>query len=613
MNNQPLLLALLRGLHVAGVLSLFGTLVYAAWVLPAEARAPLRRRLNAWAIAGVAVALAAGCGWLVLQSAAMAGAESWADTAAAVPAVAADTGFGHAMLLRAALLLLALALLRWRPLAAASAGAAVVLQSLMGHAAAAPGAEGWELMGSEALHLLAAGAWLGSLAPLALTVRDAPRAVALAAARRFSPLGVACVAVLAGTAILQASDLLGGLAGLFGTNYGRLALLKLAIFAALLVLAALNRLLWTPAGSIGRLRISLIVETLLGLAVVLAAGALATQPPGIHEQPVWPFASRPSLVMLSDPDLRAEVSGALLMLGGAIVALGLAVAVRRLRWPALAAAAALIWFAVPHFDLLFVEAYPTSFYTSPTGFSADAIAQGVALYPQHCAACHGATGAGDGKQAAKLVIPPADLTAGHLWDHSDGELFWWLTHGMDNPEGGLSMPGFAAVLDEDQRWALIDYIRANNAGMALDRGTAAPPQRAPDTELACHDGRTLSLSDLRGEPVRIEAGAGQAAAPAAPPGQRLITVNLAADGEDAAADCVATDPAAATAYAILAGRPPGMLAGSQFLVDPQGWLRAVWRPGDPAGWTRPEALQAEIVEICTHPVVRTGGENAHHH
>lgn len=28
------------------------------------------------------------------------------------------------------------------------------------------------------------------------------------------------------------------------------------------------------------------------------------------------------------------------------------------------------------------------------------------------------------------------------------------------------MPGFAGVLSEDQRWTLIDWVRANNAGSA---------------------------------------------------------------------------------------------------------------------------------------------------
>ena len=40
--------------------------------------------------------------------------------------------------------------------------------------------------------------------------------------------------------------------------------------------------------------------------------------------------------------------------------------------------------------------------------------------------------------AKSLAMPPADLTAEHLFTHSDGELFWWLTHGMEGPDGKLA-------------------------------------------------------------------------------------------------------------------------------------------------------------------------------
>ena len=38
-------------------------------------------------------------------------------------------------------------------------------------------------------------------------------------------------------------------------------------------------------------------------------------------------------------------------------------------------------------------------------------ATGADLYRRHCAACHGASGRGDGPLAASLRIPPKDLTA----------------------------------------------------------------------------------------------------------------------------------------------------------------------------------------------------------
>ena len=65
--------------------------------------------------------------------------------------------------------------------------------------------------------------------------------------RRFSALAATAVCLLAGTAILQGIELSGSLNGLFGTAYGAVLLIKAALFAVLIALAANNRLRLTPA------------------------------------------------------------------------------------------------------------------------------------------------------------------------------------------------------------------------------------------------------------------------------------------------------------------------------------------------------------------------------
>jgi putative copper export protein len=136
------------------------------------------------------------------------------------------------------------------------------------------------------LHLLAAGAWLGGLLPLALCVAALPIARAARAAERFLPIGLASVLVLAGSGVVQAVALIGSWHGLLDTRYGDLAMVKLALFAALLGLACLNRFVLAArlrAAGAGRraLVASVVLETLLGLAVVLTAAWLGSTEPAI--------------------------------------------------------------------------------------------------------------------------------------------------------------------------------------------------------------------------------------------------------------------------------------------------------------------------------------------
>ena len=603
-----LALALVRGAADAAVLSGFGGLLALAWLAPpvlaglGEDAPPVARRLRRLAGLSLAAAAILTAAWLLLQSVAMAG------SAAQAPTVLWDTLFGHLVLARLGLLGLAgLALARrWSWPATALAGAALATQAGHGHAWAMWDGPSWLFL-SSTVHLLAAGAWLGGLLPLLLLIAAAPPGLAAEASNRFSPLGAGCVLLLAGTALFQSSVLVGTLPGLIGTAYGLIALAKLGGFLGLLAFAARNRYRLTPTlggGAPGtakrRLLQSIIWESVTGLLVVLVAGLLTSLPPAMHEQPLWPFPKRLSLEAVGeDSDMMQEAILAVAVPLAMAAITGAAFLLRwRVRWLAAGIAAIAVWLAVPHFDVLLAEAYPTQYWHSPTSFSSASITEGAALYPVHCAGCHGPAGHGDGPAAGGLPVLPADLTAEHLWAHADGELFWWLSHGIEAPSGGLAMPGFAGALSDDQRWALIDWVRANNAGSAwAAEGVWPVPVQAPGLDAMCSGGHDLTLGDLRGQVVRIVFGPAHAA-----PG--VVTIQATAAPSAGAEDglCTAGDPAVPDAYAAVTGEAPGALAGTQVLVDGMGWLRAVQRPGAAPGWDDPATLAAAAREVQQHPL-----------
>ncbi|HQT79246.1 MAG: hypothetical protein B7Z80_24450 [Rhodospirillales bacterium 20-64-7] len=293
--SGPPELALLRGLHLTAMLSMLGTQAFLAWLLPA---ATVRggglhsRLIGLWRVSG-ALALLTGAVWLSVEAAIMAEAHGLAGILNAVGLVAGHTRFGQVVSLRLALLALATLLAgsgRVRLyLALALTAVSAALEGLIGHAGATAGMIGNGLLTSEALHLLAAGLWLGTLPALWLSVRALPAAAAAHVCERFSPIGLGCVLMLAGTGFAQALDLIGSLRALLDTRYGHLAMLKIGLFLAALVLAACNRIWLTDrlADAVPRARRDLLtsvaIETLIGLAIVITAAFLASTVPGAHD------------------------------------------------------------------------------------------------------------------------------------------------------------------------------------------------------------------------------------------------------------------------------------------------------------------------------------------
>ena len=292
-----MLLVLLRGLFVGSALSAFGTALFATTLMQpvaegfdAKSRGIVEERVRSVMRLSLAAALPIGVAWLVLEAQDIAGASTLTETVAAIPDVLLHTTFGGVLALQSLAIagaLTATAVMRWPNLLAVGlAGLAVLLEAGHSHGFAMTDNA---LLLSQALHLLASGAWLGALIPLLIVVRDAPLSIAELAARRFATLGSISVAVLVTTALFQGVELSGGFRGLTGTAYGGVLLIKVALFVLLVALAALNRFRLTPllggaGGETARrtLTASIATETVIGLLVVLAASVLSSLEPGMH-------------------------------------------------------------------------------------------------------------------------------------------------------------------------------------------------------------------------------------------------------------------------------------------------------------------------------------------
>ncbi len=88
---------------------------------------------------------------------------------------------------------------------------------------------------------------------------------------------------------------------------------------------------------------------------------------------------------------------------------------------------------------------------------------GQAAYTQSCARCHGATGKGDGLDAARFYPRPRDLELGVYkfrttisgTPPTDEDLFHTVTNGLP----GSNMPDWRH-LDEETRWQLVYYLKS---------------------------------------------------------------------------------------------------------------------------------------------------------
>lgn len=170
----------------------------------------------------------------------------------------------------------------WQALATVGAALAVTSFAWTGHAHALARLN--LAVALQSVHLLCVAFWLGSLLPLWLIARaDArgPRTAAAAAVFGRMAVAVVCALLVAGAMLLW--SMLGGVAAAqLDSDYARLALGKLALVAAMLGLAAYNKLRLTPrliGGDASAVRVfsfTVRAELLFAALVLLVTAALTT-------------------------------------------------------------------------------------------------------------------------------------------------------------------------------------------------------------------------------------------------------------------------------------------------------------------------------------------------
>lgn len=285
----------------ANMMALFGWQLFALYGIRNQASGPSRRQLLLLTLLAALLAVAG----LLAMTASMSGVAIIDVDRASIAAMVLETPMGLAWQLRMLALaaIAALATARHslaRVASVAFAAAALASLAWTGHGAAGEATTGRVQLVADIVHLLAAGAWAGALVALGLMLAHDQSRLTPAdftsmhhALDGFATAGTMFVALLIITGFINTWILVGPAGvGLVGSDlYVQLLAIKLALFAAMLGLAAMNRFRLTPAlacdleagsvppGAVRALRRSIAVEVGLAASVLAIVAWLGTLVP----------------------------------------------------------------------------------------------------------------------------------------------------------------------------------------------------------------------------------------------------------------------------------------------------------------------------------------------
>lgn len=120
---------------------------------------------------------------------------------------------------------------------------------------------------------------------------------------------------------------------------------------------------------------------------------------------------------------------------------------------------------VPRAYMPILDTVPDSSATTlvnPLPVTLAVLERGRAVFNLHCAVCHDRLGSGHPWLDSTYQAFPVDLESDPIRAATDGTLYWVISQGI------RTMPGYAADIPPDDRWAVVRYIRA------LQRSQDAP-------------------------------------------------------------------------------------------------------------------------------------------
>lgn len=398
-----------------------------------------------------------------------------------------DTRMGHVWLGRVTLVFVLLTVVlyfrnktrtRWRYLLCATfATFPLIAGSLASHTAAEE--LSFIAVLPYALHIILAGIWLGALPALLFMLsvfikqeNSTTNTTVKQTFQRFSSIAFPIMLLIVVTGFIVADRTFDdSYAAIFATPYGWILNAKLVILAIILMIATSVRSNWLPrliqSEGAERALISakhilklVRVEYILALGLLLLATILSNTTPAKHA-PIdeWPLPFRLSFDAtwgVTSVMIQFWIGVAVFLAACAAIRLGRIKKwnLKRLIFIPLALMITSLAIALPP---IAIEAYPETYQKTPVPYDAVSIANGEKLYRENCVACHGPQGKGNGILSRTLsTLLPDMLMEPHVEAHTAGDLYHWITFGMDDTD----MPGYADKLTEEDRWDLVNFFHA---------------------------------------------------------------------------------------------------------------------------------------------------------